>query len=495
MAQPMVTLSDSQWQELETGIRIIYDLFTRGSQDVLRDGEYMKLYTLAYNHVSPPQIKDPATKRFINPIPRDRNGVQLYIIGEDLYYKVHNFLQDRCLTIALNCTSLYHEPLVSWYIHEWSRFNYSTKVLGCMLNILDSKWVKDQINVKKNKSVHEVRKLGVLMWYRYIFQPNQPNIMSAVTELFTRERTDEKINTQMVRGMIEAMVAIDDVLNLPDESLEMPNSIYTMIETHILTETEAFYVAESNRVINSNDVSNYMVWATRRLEDERLRAEMYLKPISRPKLQTCCDQALIIHHMSHLHQEFTNLLNDNRIDDLRNMYGLLDRVDGLPALQSVFQTHVEGRGRDVIAQIGEVSSDGKSYVDGLLTTYWKYKTIVSSSFGNDVNFVMAMDKACRAFVNTNSITAKTPTPELLSRYCDSLLKKSSKTPDDAEIERMLADVMIIFNVRFFFCIGGLLIFRICSTLTTRTFSKSTTSRRWPSVLSISTRRRTTLRAP
>merc|ERR1719268_431119 len=36
-------------------------------------------------------------------------------------------------------------------------------------------------------------------------------------------------------------------------------------------------------------------------------------------------------------------------------------------------------------------------------------------------------------------------PELLARYCDSLLKKSSKNPEEAELEDTLNQVMVVFK--------------------------------------------------
>jgi hypothetical protein len=58
-------------------------------------------------------------------------------------------------------------------------------------------------------------------------------------------------------------------------------------------------------------------------------------------------------------------------------------------------------------------------------------------------------QACRAFINTNSVTKVSKTsrsPELLAKYCDGLLKKSSKNPPEDQLEQILTEVMVIFNV-------------------------------------------------
>jgi len=83
-----------------------------------------------------------------------------------------------------------------------------------------------------------------------------------------------------------------------------------------------------------------------------------------------------------------------------------------------------------------------------LQVHKKYNDLVTGAFKNDPGFVAALDKACRRFINDNAITRKEGTsksPELLAKYCDSLLKKSPKNPEEQEILDTLDDI-----VRFYF---------------------------------------------
>jgi len=54
-------------------------------------------------------------------------------------------------------------------------------------------------------------------------------------------------------------------------------------------------------------------------------------------------------------------------------------------------------------------------------------------------------QACRKFINHNAVTKaanmSSKSPELLARYCDLLLKKSSKNPEEAELEDTLNQVV------------------------------------------------------
>jgi cullin 1 len=80
-----------------------------------------------------------------------------------------------------------------------------------------------------------------------------------------------------------------------------------------------------------------------------------------------------------------------------------------------------------------------------LDVHSRYSNLVTNAFRADTGFVQAMDKALASFVNNNRITelAKTTSKssELLARCCDMLLRKSSKNPEDRELETLLSQVV------------------------------------------------------
>lgn len=82
----------------------------------------------------------------------------------------------------------------------------------------------------------------------------------------------------------------------------------------------------------------------------------------------------------------------------------------------------------------------------------KYNALVLVAFNNDSGFVAALDKACGRFINGNSVTkaanSSSKSPELLAKYCDLLLKKSSKNPEEAELEDTLNQVVSLKSFNF-----------------------------------------------
>lgn len=82
-------------------------------------------------------------------------------------------------------------------------------------------------------------------------------------------------------------------------------------------------------------------------------------------------------------------------------------------------------------------------MDALLEVHRKYNDLVQSAFSGEPGFVAALDKACGEFVNRNKVckNSTSKSPELLARFCDSLLKKSAKNPEENELEDILNSIV------------------------------------------------------
>lgn len=77
----------------------------------------------------------------------------------------------------------------------------------------------------------------------------------------------------------------------------------------------------------------------------------------------------------------------------------------------------------------------------------KYNDLVQTAFRGEAGFVASLDKACREFVNRNKIckSSTSKSPEQLARYCDSLLRKSAKNPEESDLEDILNSIMTVFK--------------------------------------------------
>ena len=108
----------------------------------------------------------------------------------------------------------------------------------------------------------------------------------------------------------------------------------------------------------------------------------------------------------------------------------------------------------------------------ILEVHKKYNALVLTAFNNDSGFVAALDKACGRFINSNAVTrqanSSSKSPELLAKYCDLLLKKSSKNPEEAELEDTLNQVVSVnFAIVTFLLV---LYYRCCRLMIETSFS-------------------------
>jgi len=81
-----------------------------------------------------------------------------------------------------------------------------------------------------------------------------------------------------------------------------------------------------------------------------------------------------------------------------------------------------------------------------LDVHKKYKSIVVDVFNNDLCFSGALDKAFTVIINYKPVkNQSSKSPEYLSKYCDNLLKKSSKGMCEGEIDHKLLQSITIFK--------------------------------------------------
>ena len=120
-------------------------------------------------------------------------------------------------------------------------------------------------------------------------------------------------------------------------------------------------------------------------------------------------------------------------------------ASGLTVLVTQVMDHIKQQG---LRAVGSLSGDNMAaqFVEGVLAVHFKYKAMIGSVFANDQQFSSALDQACAAVVN-HRLNPKQPcrSPELLAKYCDSLLKKSTKGANDLEVEDKLAHCITVFK--------------------------------------------------
>ncbi|KAJ1361358.1 hypothetical protein KIN20_020581 [Parelaphostrongylus tenuis] len=463
---------DGVWEDLYSGLKSVY------LREVMRSARYMELYTSVYDFCTAvsvnqsPGVVGRATRsnarssHHRNFAGDDGAPPATDFVGVEMYSKLTTFIEAYVREKLEGARDLLGEDLLHYYTTEWSEFRFSSKVVDGIFSYLNRHWIKRELD-EGNGNIYMIYTvwsstslLALVIWKRILFMESKERVTDAVLELIRRERNGETVCRKLIRDVTDCYVELgieeDENPNQERSSQPIPSAKLKVYMDHFeakfLRETENYYANEAQVFLESNPLTEYMKKVERRLEDERTRCDMYLHMTTQEPLSKTCEKVLIEAQLELFQNEFGALLEANKDDDLARMYKLCERVeDGLNNLRSALESHITKEGLAAIGKVADAAfTDAKLYVTTILAVHNRYSSLVGSAFQNESGFIQSLDKAATSFINKNAVTRRAPqqlskSPELLAKYCDQLLRKSSKMPEENELEDMLSQVMVVFK--------------------------------------------------
>jgi cullin 1 len=422
---------------------------------------YMGVYTAVHNFctaqkavgVSGPAMHSHQRGGITRTRPEPEQQPQLtlssaHLLGEELYNKLKDYLAKHLEDLVVKSRSHTDEALLSFYIKEWDRYTVAAKYIHHLFRYLNRHWVKREVDEGK-KNIYDVYTLHLVQWHKVLFDKVSGKVMDAVLKLVEKQRHGETIEHSQIKAVVNSFVSLG--LDEADPSKSTLDVYRYHFEKPFLEATKEFYQAESKQFVANNRVVDYMKKAEARLAEEEERVSMYLHHDIAVPLKRACNQALIADHSNLLREEFQVLLDNDREEDMARMYSLLSRIpDGLEPLRTRFETHVRKAGLAAVQKVQSSEGDKlepKVYVDALLEIHTQYQGLVKRAFNDEPEFTRSLDNACREFVNRNEVckTASNKSPELLAKYTDVLLRKSSTSIEEADLEMTLTQIMTVFK--------------------------------------------------
>ncbi|XP_046838772.1 cullin-2 [Vespa velutina] len=377
-------------------------------------------------------------------------------LADRLYNETKRFLDNHVSQLLTKVRAQGETGLLQAYHRAWTEYSQGINYLHCLYLYLNQQHIKKQ-KLSEAELIYgtssamsadcqeqmEIGELGLDIWKKRMIAPLRNSLVSLLLESINADRIGEAppATTDVICGVIQSFVRVEEYK--VKGQLDMYQEIF---EKPFLETTGEFYAREASELLQQSDVTRYMERVTWRLNLEELRTCKFLHVSSMPKVSQCCEEKMVAAHLSWLHAEAEAMIQNERRWDLSLLYALLRPLPSeLAPLVQKFTQHITQQG---LQAIGPLQGENvyTQFVESMLDVHTKYSELIGDVFKGDQAFISALDKACSAIVNHRSIPRQPArAPELLAKYCDSLLKKSTKVASEGEIEEKLGRSITVFK--------------------------------------------------
>lgn len=232
-------------------------------------------------------------------------------------------------------------------------------------------------------------------------------------------------------------------------------------ERVLLESTRDFYSAKASVWLSTDTTPAYLCRAETALEDEASRIRQYLSPSTENKvIEVMIEELLAVKQTELLEKEGSGcraLLQGEQLGDLSRMFNLFSRLkeSGLQPMANVFKTHVTSLGNDLVDKVrseeGAEEDDGKGkdgqvdvqLIKDLLALHDKYLDMVNKQFDSNNQFQRALKEAFAEFMNKD--LGKKKTAEIMSSFCDRILKTGGEKLSEEEVETFIEKIVQLFS--------------------------------------------------
>merc|ERR1719298_223033 len=302
----------------------------------------------------------------------------------------------------------------------------------------------------KHHSLPTLDVAGLKHFKTLVYNEVKKDVVNAMIALIDAERDQALIDRALVKNTVELLEAM---------GMGSLDAYVTDFEDQLLASTKEYYARKSQEWVESDDAPAYLAKAEVALEAEAARVAHYLNGASEPKLLRVCEHEILeLRETVLLEKEGSGcraLLANDRKADLARMYRLFGRVPntpthGLPPMAALVRAHIEQMGNDIIdrreARLSEGAKDSNqdpAFVKELLALHDKYLAVVSEQFGGNALFQKALKEAFVEFANRD--VGKHTNAELMSSFCDRILKSGGEKLGDEDVEAFLEKTVQLFS--------------------------------------------------
>lgn len=289
---------------------------------------------------------------------------------------------------------------------------------------------------------------------------------SIMLEMIELERKGEIIERPLIRASCRMLENLYQSL-LEEESTRL---YLTNFEPHFLEASRAFYREEGRLLVQNADATTFCSQARKRLREEEERCQQCLSMSTEAKIRSVVEQELVGAHIADVINlpgtGVRNMLDNDKMEDLKNMYELVKRVDPrLKHLKDAIHKRIQELGQDINNAANLIATqaptkqkedkkdtDGKgkekektppqklnqattaaiNWVEEVLKLKAKYDKVLQRAFNSDTVMEKSLEISFQDFINANPRS-----PEFVSLFLDQYLKSGIKDKSEAEVDTLL----------------------------------------------------------
>lgn len=285
---------------------------------------------------------------------------------------------------------------------------------------------------------------------------------STILDMIRMERNGEVIDRNLIRACCRMLEGLYDSTT-EDET----RKLYLLeFEPKFLEASRVFYRKEGQDLLTNADASTFCSHARRRLKEEEERCQQTISPLTETKIKAVVDKEFIGAHIRDVINMpgtgVRHMLDNDRIEDLTNVYDLIARVDQRKiALKDAVQKRIVELGRE-INSTGSVSAAALkpeaekadkgdkglnqqtaaaiTWVEEILLLKSKYDKLWEQAFKKDAVMEKALELSFQDFINENQRSS-----EHLSLFLDQHLKQGAKGKTEAEVDVLLDKGIVLLQ--------------------------------------------------
>jgi len=321
---------------------------------------------------------------------------------------------------------------------RWGNHQIMNKWLKKFFTYLDRYYVK-------HHSLPTLTQAGLRCFRTRIYDEMKSETTAAILGLINDEREGQLIDKSLIKSVVELYEEMGmDTLDCYNSDLEEP----------LLTNTREFYARKREDWINDS-TPDYLIKAENSLTAEHGRVKDYLNGNSEAKLQKVLEEELLEQVETTLLEKESSgcraLLQNDKSEDLQRMFRLFQRLDnGLQPMAQIVQDFITVMGEDITnrrqARLdgGEKDkNDDPKFVKSIISLHDKYLNVVKVDFSGHSLFQKALKDAFVEIVNKN--VGQFTNAELMSTFCDRILKSGGEKLSEAEVEENLDRIVQLFS--------------------------------------------------